>query len=355
MTAEQWLSARQSAKEFRQLGYTQWTTRHGFFADMGGILVAPKDCQPFPVDGQQLAYLVRNKHMSMPEISEDDLKGMDKADRLARFVTLVQMAWFCVNSIARGIQHLGICTLEVTTLAFIMCTLHTFCFWYKKPLDPASQKVIKIDVEVKDLGQWLHTKTSAQTKSPAITPLDHVKPKPDSKSLITPFWFGLNHVLGHTYGVPDGLAKTLPNSRILPQDGVSTSMAAYNLLFQFVYYGWYLGFAWIATFPSSVEWYLWVISNATDVSLIALYVLAIPVGTYFAPWFGRRVLDVEATTVLEVGSALPRWVRHLMYGPFVFGYVMGRAVVLVESIISLRALPAGVYQDVNWSSFLPHF
>ncbi|KAI9661812.1 MAG: hypothetical protein M1821_009051 [Bathelium mastoideum] len=354
MTAEQWLSARQSVRAFAQLGHSEWTTRHGFFADMGGILVAPKDCRPFPVDGQQLAYLVKNKLVTMPNISVDDLKAMDKADRLARFVTLIQMGWYCLNSIARGIQQLGFCTLEVTTLAFILCTLHTFFFWYNKPLDPATQRTIPMEADAKVTWQPLSVQTSAMSKPYTVTPLDFVKPKPDTKSLITPFWFGFNHVLGHVYGVTEGPAPTLPNSRILPQDGVTATLSAFNLLFQFLYYGLYIGFAWIAAYPSNVEWYMWVAANAANIGLIGLYVLAIPIGTYFAPSFGRRVLNIEATTVLDIGAALPQWIKHLMYGPFVLGYIIARSAVLVESIISLRALPAVVYQEVDWSAFLPH-
>ena len=352
--AEQWLSARQSVRTFSRLGYPQWTTRHGFFADMGGILVSPNDYRPFPVDSQQLAYLVMNKHVSMPDISVHDLKAMDRADGLARFVTLVQMTWFCVDCIARGVQHLGFCTLEVTTLAFILCTLHTFFFWYYKPLDPSSQKIIPINAEVKEYFEWHNVSAAESSKKYSLTPLDFVKPKPDAKSLITPFWFGLNVVFAHTYGESEGPVETLPNSRVIPEDGVSWPMAMYTLLFQMLYYGLYIGSAWIAAFPSRVEWYLWTVSNATDVGLIALYVLSIPIGTYYAPSMGHWMFKIEATSILDVATALPRWAKLLIHGPFVFGYIIGRAVVLTESIVSLRALPAAVYQEVNWVAFLPH-
>ncbi|KAI9705308.1 MAG: hypothetical protein M1820_005138 [Bogoriella megaspora] len=321
---------------------------------MGGILVAPRDRPAFPVDSQQLAYLVRNKHMPLPDISEGELKAMDKADGLARFVTLFQMTWFCMNCVARGIQHLGFCTLEVTTLAFILCTLHTFFFWYYKPLDPGTQKIISIDISIDDLRQQFGAFGPNSLNILSVTPLDFIKPKPDAKSLITPFWFGLNNVFGHAYGSKDGPVQTLPNSRVLPEDGVSAAVAIYTLLFQVMYYGLYIGFGWIAAFPSDVEWYLWTISNVTDAGLIALYLLAIPVGTFFAPYVGRRFLNIEATSILEVASALPRWFSLLIHAPFVLGYIAGRAVILVESIISLRALPSVVYQDIDWSTIVPH-
>lgn len=54
----QFPSARRSVKRFHGLGHKAWTTRHGFFADMGGILLQPKNSTPFLVNSRQLAYLV---------------------------------------------------------------------------------------------------------------------------------------------------------------------------------------------------------------------------------------------------------------------------------------------------------
>ncbi|KAF2812833.1 uncharacterized protein BDZ99DRAFT_437541 [Mytilinidion resinicola] len=193
--AEQWLSARQSVTAFSRLGHSQWTIRHGFFADMGGILVAFRDCEPFPVDSQQLAYLVENKHLAMPAISVDDILCVDKANGLARFLTMVQMLWFCVSCIARGASGLGFSTLEVSTLAFIFCTLHTFFFWYYKPLDPELQKIVPVVTDITHLFQRSGISLDS-LESYTLTPLDFVKPPPDSRSLITPFWFGLMVVFG---------------------------------------------------------------------------------------------------------------------------------------------------------------
>ncbi|KAF2182295.1 hypothetical protein K469DRAFT_587270 [Zopfia rhizophila CBS 207.26] len=353
--AEQWLSARQSVTAFSRLGHSEWTIRHGFFADMGGILIAPLDCEPFPVDSQQLAYLVQNKHMDMPDITVDGITSVDKANGLARFVTLLQMGWFCVSCIARGAGGLGFSTLEVTTLAFILCTLHTFFFWYYKPLDPEIQKALSVNAEIKHLCQRPGIDPDLP-ESYTITPLDFVKPPPDPKSLITPFWFGLAVVSGQdrTATHANRPAQTLPNSRVLPQDGVSMALTIYMVAFQLLYYGLHIGFGWIAAFPSSIEWYLWTVSNCADFGLILLYILAIPLGTHFAPFLGRLLFDMEATGIIQVASALPQWAKLVIHGPFIVVYIMGRVVVLVESLVSLRALPRVVYEDISWSNSLPH-
>ena len=66
----QWYSAKQSVHIFHSLGYTSWTLKHGFFADMGGFVLESKDFQPFPVNSKQLAYLVANGYTSLPDIQD---------------------------------------------------------------------------------------------------------------------------------------------------------------------------------------------------------------------------------------------------------------------------------------------
>lgn len=347
--AEQWLSAYQSVRTFATLGHTDWTIRHGFYADMGGVKVAPPDIAPFPVDSQQLAFLVAHNYLSMPKISTGDICEVNKADGFARIITFVQIAWFCVSCVGRGKEHIGLSPLELTTLAFIVCTLHNYFFWYFKPLDPPSSKILDMAVPIAQV--W---RNAGVNYSYSRTPLDFVKPPPDPKSLITPFWFGFGVVFDFGEDTGPRPVQTMANSRVLPPEGVSWGMMLYLIVFQVMYYGLHLAVGWMVSFPSMVEWYLWTISNLVDLGLIGVYVLALPLGTYFAPSIGQFVFHRQASSILEVASMLPYWAKLLIHGPFVFAYIVARALILTESIISLRALPAVVYQDIKWSAFLPH-
>jgi len=353
--AEQWLAARQSVKAFSRLGHPEWTIRHGFFAGMGGTLVQPRNGPPFAVDAQQLAYLVEHKYLAMPALSQDDILAYNKADTLTRVATGIQMAWFVISCVARLASRLGFSPLEIATLGYIICTVHFFFFWFRKPLDPNVHRVFSVDVEIKELCRsgpvapnYLDTYTT--------TPLDFVKPPPDPKSLITPFWFGFKAVFGDNDRAPKSKpAQTFPNSHAGPQDGMSTALLVYELLvFQVAFYGLHLGLGWLAAFPSAAEWYLWTVANSVCFGLIVTYLLALPVGTYLAPFLGRRLFGIEATGIIEVASALPRWAKILVHGPFILMYVAARTAVLAVSLASLRALPASVYQQVNWANFLPH-
>lgn len=66
MAVEQWESANQSVQEFRRLGYPHWTMRHAFFADMRGFVLHSPGFPLFPVDSEQLAYLVKKKYLQYP-------------------------------------------------------------------------------------------------------------------------------------------------------------------------------------------------------------------------------------------------------------------------------------------------
>lgn len=355
--AEQWLEARQAAREFSRLGYSKWTIRHSFFAGMGGILVQPGNNPPFAVDAQQLAYLVYHKFLDMSTLdmlSQDDILAYNKADTLTRVAAGIQMAWFVISCTARLVSRAGISPLEIATLGYIICTLHFFFFWFRKPLDPNAQKVFSLDVDVEELCRACPTSLDTYKE----TPLDFIKPPPDPKSLTVPFWFGFKSMLSsnsqepRTRGKP---AQTFPISRASSHDGMSTALLVYELLvFQAAFYGLHLGLGWLAEFPSKADRYLWTFANSVCFGLIVIYLLALPLGTYLAPFLGRRLFGIKATNIIEVASALPRWASILVHMPFIVFYVLARTAVLIESLASLRRLPASVYQQVDWANFLPH-
>ncbi|KAL3418069.1 hypothetical protein PVAG01_09784 [Phlyctema vagabunda] len=180
--AKQWLSAKQSVKMFADLGYPSWTIRHVFFANMGAIILAPSDGPKFPIDSQQLAFLVQHGFLSMPQISSNDIRLANKADGFARIIALIQMVWFCLYCVGRGVAAIGLAPLELTTLTFIFCTLHNFFFWFYKPMDPTRREVLRMDMPI-----TVVTDTAGAPGAYVRTPLDFVTSPTDSKSLITPF------------------------------------------------------------------------------------------------------------------------------------------------------------------------
>lgn len=118
IAAEQWRSAIQSVEDFSllkeewesteeagqqpekwttlqanlaRINRAPWTMRHAFLADMGGFLLECPDFPAFPIDGFQLAWLVKNDYLYYPEVSRKEIWDKNKADGFARAMTIAQI------------------------------------------------------------------------------------------------------------------------------------------------------------------------------------------------------------------------------------------------------------------------
>jgi hypothetical protein len=126
---------------------------HGFFADMGGFTLVSPDYPPFPINAEQLHYLVKNGHVDFPNITKPEIKALSKTDSLsksvpgsvepanlycranqrARLIILWQVLWFSTSELQRVREGLPMTTFELTALAFSLNMLITSLCWYAKP------------------------------------------------------------------------------------------------------------------------------------------------------------------------------------------------------------------------------
>lgn len=146
----------QQFKNCRELsGDQKWTIRKAFFADMGGfILTSPDYPEGFPINAEQLFYLVNNGHVSFPELSEEDIKEKSQVDTLSKYVcrarltaylaadllticiriiTSWQVLWFTISESARVVYGYSITPMELTTLTFSIMMFVASMVWYYKP------------------------------------------------------------------------------------------------------------------------------------------------------------------------------------------------------------------------------
>ena len=93
-------------------------------------------------------------------------------------------------------------------------------------------------------------------------------------------------------------------------------------------------FAWHYDFPSGTERLLWrvasLITTALPIAWTAVYSLFL-MGEHIG---ARAVISISAIVV-----------------PF---YLIGRAMLLVIAVTSLRSLPYDAYKTVRWITFIPH-
>ncbi|KAF3314268.1 hypothetical protein TWF173_004874 [Orbilia oligospora] len=134
----QYASARRSVRRFKKLECEGWTIRHGFFADMGGFLLQPKDSTPFLVNSRQMAYLVEREYIQCPTITEEEIWDRSKADSLSKLITAAQATWLLFQLGGRAALKLPTTTLELSAGAIVLCSFGTFICWLHKPSDAKS-------------------------------------------------------------------------------------------------------------------------------------------------------------------------------------------------------------------------
>jgi hypothetical protein len=118
---------------------------------MGGLtLITPMDASSNEPDDhsnsngevmsyEQFLHFVNDPNFDFPIMTEDDINDRTRGDVLSKSIAVLQTTWFVVQIIARGIQHLAVTELELTTLGLCAVSLLTYLFWWHKPLDAKTQ------------------------------------------------------------------------------------------------------------------------------------------------------------------------------------------------------------------------
>lgn len=403
LAAGQYESACQSVKKFRTAGYSAWTMRHAFFADMGGFqlevpihepsTVMPAGYVPkpltFPIDAEQLFYLVDLKYIEYPEVHKDDLAD---SDGLARHLTIIQVIWFTINSIGRLIQHLPITTLELTTLAFIPWTIATRFWWYHKPSPVGRATVLQCSTPIERILK--DASADLASKPFKTTPLDFASRDDWSVSIGIAYLNNSLRKLNLRSSVHDRKGRSITHSpninfRRLHRENLSITAlltAGYCAIF---------AAGWNLPFPTRIERTLWRVSSVgTFIVLGASYLfdftcfrLYIPhrqhclqtnqvmnlhegrdVESWLEPdaervWYGygktmnkaRRLAARLRNNSPDRDPAMEVPLRVLIPGCSIFAcYGLFRLYFLVEDAIGFRAMSPGVFETFEWSSWFPH-
>ena len=139
----QWLSAKKFARRMAKLGFSKYNETHGFYANMGGIVVmrtghlksswedsTTYECYAGPVDAIGLSTLVQ--HGLIPhstDLSTKAINDKSKADWFVKALACVQALWAVLQCNGRALQGLPISTLELSTIAFVATALANYVFW----------------------------------------------------------------------------------------------------------------------------------------------------------------------------------------------------------------------------------
>ncbi|KAN0072086.1 hypothetical protein V8E54_009815 [Elaphomyces granulatus] len=272
-------------------GELKYTETHLWFIMMGGFEIQCTD-DIHRLDVADIKHLITQNAISLSSIAitEEEISARSKTDRLSKLITCLQILWFVIQLIGRAVQHLPTSNLELFTLGLVVCSLGTYAAYWRRPKD------ISLPITI-PVGEG---KALSDVFGKSISPRARLFWN-ETTSERRPFSLGLAAVITCIFG------------------------------------GCHL-IGWDFLYPSLVEQLLWRISSISClVTPFLLYLLLAFVLKYESP---------------ETSFAyfLPMLVFILLC-PF---YVLVRTYLLVEVFVSLRSVPAGVYQTVNWSLYFPH-
>lgn len=349
------VEAQRSVVLFKNLGYDQWTVRHGFYANMGGFHLKPNGSASFPINAKQLHYLLENGYISFPEFTAKDVWDKSKADGFQKLFTCIQTGWFLVQCLGRAIQRLPVTTLELTTLGFVLCTLLMYCQWANKPLDVERPTILYSNYTIAFI---LRSAGDSARKPYRQTPLDFI----DDQS---PSW--LTEVQPHLRfrrGPPERPLPRFTNDRF-PVIGASFE-AILLFCFSMIYCSLHF-IGWNFSFPTRIEMILWRSASITLVCTALIFWVCeiIQDGRRIGRWerWYTRMFPDKAEKAYRMGASpqvrkevmfIPMW-EVIVMTPVTVIYSLARSYIMIEIFLSQRSLPKGAFDSVDWSRYIPHF
>ena len=241
--AGQWSRAKQSVHAFRASGYDDWHMRQAFFADMGGFVFQARDDKAFPLNANQLHWLVVNNFVEYPKISRREVWDKSKQDTFTKVVTAFQVGYLIIQCIGRAAQGLAITTLELNAVAIVVCSLMTSYAWLHKPADVQTPIHIHSSSTLAEI---------TLNRSWNLTPLDFVDENGPGYSVnVQPF-------MKMPVIPPERPIQRIPNDRFPtnPYGAQEYLLCFATLLFTAIHVA-----GWNFDFPTEIEKLLWRVSS----------------------------------------------------------------------------------------------
>ncbi|KAG2123300.1 uncharacterized protein EDB93DRAFT_628327 [Suillus bovinus] len=242
----------------------------------------------------------------MPIITRADIEDRSKGDILSRCVTILQLAWFLIQIIARYTQHLPSTLLEIDTLAVVCLTIDTYgLLWLRKPKDVRRPHIVHWNSNV---------------------PPPHDCLANDKRHIPMLLCLLSNHKIRRSSTSAQSMTTFLVG-------GVS------GVLFAAIH-----ALGWNFSFPSHAELVLWRVAFVWKACLSL---------TMWTLWY----LYMQPSEYKGLsGKILCFLSAHFMKIIGILGmiYVLARLTIITLIMLSLRSLPHGVYDTVAWPKVIPH-
>ena len=332
--------------------------------------------------------LLKEGRIKLPTITEEDIQDRSKGDGLSKAIVIGQTSWFVTQVIARHVQGLDITQVELLTAALAALNGMMYFLWWNKPLDVrCSIPIHYLDVPKPIHERYVFTSPfagiflnflvisffedfigNAETQTP------YQKLRHCLTSVATSFegaWRSgklsmdmtrIRHAVMMTTSLPwvvlqaffwrlrkiiDGFNSELqdvsvPSFWTSDQTIVEFGLrASYASLVIAIPFGVIHCAGWFFIFPSPAELILWRVCSAILVGAPALML------------YVTGVIHFLVTEDVMRGSDIPLGIEVAGFIVFLV-YIIARLLILGETFCSLRNLPPGAYELVEWTTFIPH-
>lgn len=342
-------------------------------------------------------------YIKVPELTTSEIWDKSKADSFAKGAALFQSLWLVMQCIARGAVGLPITPLELFTLAFVVSTVMSYFFWWRKPQNVSTHTTLVCDSST----ARIRADAGLPPNGWEQTPLDWIEaegrmwkrrklfrhfdlgtvqgPARDEESQDWQRYDGRNEKSKSTARVePDSRSgpisssaageqpqpvQRIPNDSILPS-GLSVKVYAGLIIPSMIHSCIHL-LGWNLDYPSNVEKQLW---RASAVGLAVISCITVGAvrmlraigykGRYNLVYIWVNTESCQA----QIESSEPQSGRGRRWSAKMAAFsgvemfltlatlvlVLARLYIIVEVVISLRSQPEGVYVSLDWLSFLPH-
>ncbi|KAF2740048.1 hypothetical protein EJ04DRAFT_604772 [Polyplosphaeria fusca] len=378
----QYLSARQSVKDFAAAGYSDWSIQHAFFAEMGGFVLKTPDWKEFPVNAKQLLWLIQRGHVPyIPPTVSSHIDDKNKVDGFMRLIMIVQILWFLVTFIARLAKGLSITALELTTVTFIYCSVPIAFLWRHKPADISRPEVLIAQSKTADI---LQAGGDEAQKPYRNTPLDFIDREEWHMSI---YWSHLRNLLRCIHISSKSWERPLSRISNVKTAKLPETVFFVGAIYIYGFVAIFIG-GWNLSLPTHAERTLW--RTASLLCLGSLIGAELVTFGAFNVWprikSTKKAQDKQAKVGDESEGQLSReerymssksqprtiwdWFRNNSVGRdplvdaplkailpiyvMVFTYIVARLILVALDFSELRSLPATCYETLEWQQFVPH-
>ncbi|ORY14270.1 hypothetical protein BCR34DRAFT_237540 [Clohesyomyces aquaticus] len=290
----QYIHTQQISKLFKKHKKSiPWHDTLGYLIVMGGVHIRDQTGDTIILPPDQVQLCLQNEWIDFRKLSRKEVNDKSKANWFNKTIAFFQISWFLIQVIGRAATHLPITALELFTLAYVVCALSAYCFWWNKP----------VDLQV-----------------PIILPATSS--------------FGVNkQTVARSSEWEDGILR----GRLGALDAGYTPQSEYWVFLSFSIFTSLFGachlLGWNAVFPTIVERLLWRIGS-------------VACGGYpIAGFIVGRLLGR-----FQVANAIGEPIAFVLLMP----YILVRLFLMAEVFVALRSVPPQVYATVRWSQYIPH-